>query len=214
MRRILSVAVCVVLAVGPSAWPQGRSKAIPSDPPDAHPQYFPEGIFRDSSESGWFQGFKERWYAKHLRSMREPSLSEASKDNSLVAYRFLWLRTFHSPIAIRLTIHVDGTGTLTGKMTNGKGGYDAGNLTLNESHELAKARVAEFLGLLRTAAFWSSPSEDGTGGADGAQWVLEGVQNGGYHIVDRWSPEKSEFEHACLFLFEQSRISVDTKEIY
>ncbi len=207
-------AVYVALAVGPAAWPQSKSGAIPRDPPDAHPQYFPGGVFRDSFESGWFQSFKERWYAKHLRSMREPSLSEASKDDSLVAYRFLWLRTFHSPIAVRLIIHVDGTGTLNGKMTNGKGGYNAGIVTLNESHELTKAQVAEFLGLLRTAAFWSTPSEDGTGGDDGAQWVLEGVENGRYHIVDRWSPTRSDFEHLCLFLFEQSRVRVQAKEIY
>lgn len=213
MRWISIGAVYVVLAVGLSAWPQSKSKAIPSDPPDAHPQYFPEGVFRDSSESGWFQGFKEKWYAKHLRSMREPSLSEASKDNSLVAYRFLWLRTFHSPIAIRLVIHVDGTGTLTGKVTNGKGGYNAGILTLSESHELTKAQIAEFLGLLRKAAFWSLPSEDGTGGNDAAQWVLEGVENGHYHIVDRWSPTKSDFGHLCLFLLKQSRIRVEANEI-
>jgi hypothetical protein len=208
------VTVCLLLTVGPSTWPQSKAKAIPGDPPDANPEYFPKGAFKDSSETASFQGFKERWYAKHLRSMREPSLSEASKDNSLVAYRFLWLRTFHSPIAIRLTIHVDGTGTLTGKMTNGKGGYNAGNLTLNETHELTKAQVAEFLGLLQKAAFWSAPSEDGAGGNDGAQWVLEGVENSRYHIVDRWSPEKSDFERLCFFMFEQSKIMVDAKDIY
>jgi hypothetical protein len=99
-------------------------------------------------------------------------------------------------------------------MTNGKGGYNAGNLTLNESHELTKVQVAEFLERLRRASFWSAPSEDGTGGDDGAQWVLEGVENGRYHIVDRWSPKKSDFEHVCLFLFEQSKIRVEVKEIY
>ena len=207
-------AVCVLFAVGHSAWSQSKSSTIPRDPPDTHPQYFPEGIFHDSSESGWFQGFKERWYAKELRSMREPSLSEASKDNSLVAYRFLWFRTFHNPIAIRLIIHLDGTGSLTGKMTNGKGGYNPGNLALNESHELTKAQVVEFLGLLRRASFWSAPSEDGAGGLDGAQWVLEGVEDGRYHIVDRWSPKKSDFQDVCLFLFKQSKIRLEAKEIY
>lgn len=214
MRRVSVAAVCVILAIGPSTWSQSKSKAIPRDPPDTHPQYFPKGVFHDSSESGWFQSFKERWYAKHLRSMCEPSLSEASTDNSLVAYRFLWLRTFHNPISIRLIIHVDGTGTLTGKMTNGKGGYNAGILTLNESHDLSKAQIAEFLGLLRTAAFWSLSTEDETGGLDGAHWVLEGAENGRYHIVDRWSPTKRDFKQLCLFLFEQSRIRLEAKDIY
>jgi hypothetical protein len=146
--------------------------------------------------------------------MHEPSLSKASKDNSLVAYRFLWLRTFHSPIAIRLTMRIDGTGTLTGKMTNGAGGYNAGNLTWNENHEFTRAQVEKILGLLRNAAFWSAPSKDGTGGNDGAQWILEGVENGRYHVVDRWSPEKSDFEQLCLFMIEQSKIRVEAKEIY
>src|SRR6266700_2958470 len=147
MRWISMTAVCALLAVGHCAWSQTKPQAIPRDPPDTHPQYFPEGVFRDSSESGWYQGAKEMWYAKHLRSMREPSLSEAPIDHSLVAYRFLWLRTFHSPIAIRLIIHLDGSGSLTAKMTDGKGGYNPGNLTLNESHELTKVEVAEFLTL-------------------------------------------------------------------
>jgi hypothetical protein len=207
-------AVCLLLGVGHSAWSQSKSKTILRDPPDAHPQYFPVRVFHDSSESGLFQGFKERWYAKHLRAMREPSLSETSTDSSIIAYRFLWLRTFHSPIAVRLIIHVDGTGTLIGKMTDGKGGYSAGNLTLNESHELTKEQMAEFLGLLQRASFWSAPAEEDTGGTDGAQWVLEGVEKGHYHIVDRWSPKKSDFERVCLFLFDQSRISIDAKEIY
>jgi hypothetical protein len=139
-------AVCALLAVGHSAWSQSKSKTIPRDPPDTSPQYFPEGVFHDSSD--------------------------------------------------------------------GKGGYNAGNLTLNESHDLTKAQVEEFFRLLRRASFWSAPAEDGTGGADGARWVLEGVENGRYHIVDRWSPTKSDFEDACVFLFEQSKIRLEPKEIY
>jgi hypothetical protein len=207
-------AVCVLFMVGPSVWSQSKSKAVPGEPPDANPQYFPKGAFKDSSETGSFQGFKERWYAKHLRSMREPSLSDASKDSSLVAYRFLWLPTFDSPIAVRLTVRVDGTGTLTGKMTNGKGGYDPGKLTMNETHELTKAQITEFLGLLQKAAFWSAPSEVGAEGNDGEQWVLEGVENGRYHIVDRWSPEKSDFERLCVFMLEQSKVREKAKGIH
>jgi len=111
-------------------------------------------------------------------------------------------------------MRIDGTGTLTGKMTNGKGGYNTGNLTLNDSHELAKAQVEQFLVLLGKTAFWSAPSEDGAGGDDGAQWVLEGVESGRYHIVDRWSPKNGDFEKLCLFMLEQSEIRVDAKEIY
>src|SRR5580704_15030869 len=109
MRWLSLGTLCLVMGIGISAQSQNKSTIIPNDPPDANPQYFPEIPF--AGPSG-LNDFKVRWYAKHLRAMREPSISAASKDESLVAYRFLWLRTFHHPIAIRLTIRRDGNASM------------------------------------------------------------------------------------------------------
>jgi hypothetical protein len=147
MRWIWFATVCLIL--GSCLPAQSQTKMRPktttsdlfNDPPDVGPQYFPTGTFRDSSESGSFKNFTARWFAKHLRVMAEPSLSEATKYKLLVTYRFLWLRTFHHPIAIRLTIRRDGTGFLTGKMTSGHGGYEPGLLSVNNSIEISKPEV-------------------------------------------------------------------------
>ena len=203
--------VCLVLALSVSAQSQTKTRhkttklALPNDPPDANPQYFPNGTFHDSSESDNFNNFKERWYSKHLRAMAEPSLPEATKYRALVAYRFLWLRTFHHPIAIRLTIRLDGTGFLTGKVASGRGGYEPGVLSQNDSFGISKPQVQTFLNLLQKAAFWVLPTENAPGGFDGAGWILEGVQVGNYHVVDRWSPEKDDDSRVCLYLLELSK---------
>jgi len=197
-----------------SAQPQRKPIPIPRDPPDIHPQYFPDGVFEDSLWEGSFRGLKERWYAKHLRSMDEPSLSEASQDTTLPAYRFLWLRTFHHPISVRLTVHADGTGTLNAKETDGHGGYETGKVVRSQSGEMAKTQMTEFFDLVRKAGFWSLPSEEKSSGLDGAQWVLEGMEDGHYHVVDRWSPPRGNYQRLCLYLLEQSKLKVQTKDIY
>src|SRR5215469_6577927 len=138
MRWISFLVLFSLTSVWISARPQNKSMPIPQDPPDIRPRYFPDGVFQDASETGWFRGFKERWYAKHLRSMSEPSLSEASKDATVIVYRFLWLRTFHHPIAVRLTIHPDGTGTLNANETDGHGGYEAGKVVQSRAVDLEK----------------------------------------------------------------------------
>lgn len=223
MRGTFLAAFCFILGVGVSAQSQTKTQSETttshtiSDPPDANPQYFPKGAFDDPSESGSLKNFGARWYSKYLRAMTEPSLSEASKDKALVAYRFLWLRTFHRPVAIRLTIRTDETGLLTGKVTSGRGGYEPGHLSQKVSVEVTTAEVQQFLSLLQKASFWTSQTEvivTGVVNLDGAQWILEGVQGGNYHVVDRGGPDKDDYSRVCLYLLELSKISVPAKEIY
>ena len=51
-------------------------------------------------------------------------------------------------------------------------------------------------------------------GMDGAQWVMEGLQNGKYHFIDRCSPGRSEFGEACKYLISISGLDIKEKEIY
>jgi hypothetical protein len=203
------------LAFLPSPQAKARHQTTPPSflqpPPDSNPQYFPKGIFGDSSDSG---DFKERWYSSYLRVMAEPSLSDVTKFNSPSAYRFLWLRTFHHPIAIRLTIRLDGTGSIIGKTTSGKGGYEPGILSQNSSLEVSKPQTQQFLNLLQNMGFWNLPTERTVNGLDGAMWILERVQAANYHVLNRWSPKSDDYSRACLYLLELSKISVPAGEIY
>jgi hypothetical protein len=206
--------IILLVGIGFSICAHSKPNGSQSDEPHSDSQYFPKGTFQERSANGQVFDIKDEWYTSHLRSMREPSLSDPSTNMTVIAYRFLWLRSFHNAIAIRLDVHLDSKGTLTTKETNGKGGYKAGTLILNESHQIAAVQVNIFLDLLQKAAFWSSPTQIPSGGTDGARWIMEGVEKGRYHVVDRWSAQDSDHGRACLYLHELSKIKVEPNEMY
>ena len=61
--------------------------------------------------------------------------------------------------------------------------------------------------------YWTMPTvEENSVGVDGAQWIVEGVRNGKYHLVDRWSPDTGAFREAALLLLQWTDLPID--EIY
>jgi hypothetical protein len=160
--------------------------------------YFPVGVLGDSSSQ---HRFRSDWYSKHLTAMREPSLWDVSgQDSAMEVYRFLWLRSFHHPISVRLTVRHDGTGLLTSKETDGKGGYDPGKLIRNVTATLSREQTDWFRDRAEGSGLWKLPTKQpeaaGTVGLDGAQWIIETRKGGRYHIVDRWSPPADDPVHA------------------
>lgn len=128
------------------------------------------------------------WYGCSLRAMGEPSLQPQKNPAGMHAYRFLWLRSEDAPVVVRLTIAKDGTAKLDVRITNGKGKGYPGTLANEESRTLSKAQVDGWLAKLDAANFWLLPSFQRASGEGGAQWVVEGLRDGQYHVVDRWSP--------------------------
>ena len=92
----------------------------------AQGQYFPKLSFGSSST---LDELKQTWYSSQLRALQEPSLLTLVKSPSSECYRFLWLRTFNHPIAIRLEPMSDGTSVLTTKVASGDGGFHPGVLS-------------------------------------------------------------------------------------
>jgi hypothetical protein len=215
MRSVALVCSFCILASLISAQPQTRRLITSNDPPDVNPKYFPAGVF---SEYPDISDSRSRWYAKHLRAMSEPSLLDAAKNNSSDSYRFLWLRTFRQPIAIRLTIRPDGTAQLTGIELTGKGGYDPGIVATTQIVELSQDQVHQFQDLLQTTEYWSMPTVDSKLHEelirDGAEWILEGVRDGRCHVVARLSPKNETYREACLYLLKLSKIEVEANQVY
>lgn len=174
-------------------------------------EYFPDSIFGTKTELPIRYARYARDSSDLLRAMKEPSLWQRRVNEKQHAYRFLWKRTFHNPIAIRLDVQEDESGILTIKVMSGAGGYDWGHLKMNESINVTKAQVNEFLKRIQDCKFWDLPtSEERRGGRkDGATWIIEGIKNGKYHIVKRWCPKDSEFGKAALFLVEMAKLKVD-----
>jgi hypothetical protein len=156
-------------------------------------QYFPPGILGKGHQQ---DEFKNQWYSKHLKALREPSLWEASQlDFTTEAYRFLYLRSFHHPISVRLVVAQDKTATLVSKETNGKGGYEPGRQIRNRTIHMSQLQTESFLTALDELSFWNLPplleAEGNVIQTDGAQWILEGVKGSRYHLVDRLSPDRT-----------------------
>jgi len=215
MRSVALVCSFCILASLISAQPQTRRFITSNDPPDVSPQYFPTGVF---SEYPDLSDSRSRRYAKLLRAIGEPSLLDAAKNKPSDSYRFLWLRSFRQPIAIRLTIRPDGTGQLMGVEMTGRSGYDPGVVATTEIVEISQDQIHQLKNLLQTTDYWSMPTVDvrlhEERIRDGAEWILEGARDGRYHVVARLSPQNGTYREACLYLLKLSKIEVEANRIY
>lgn len=152
---------------------------------------------------------RNEWYSKHLKAMNEPPFF--SLEGQGESYRFLWLRTFHHPITIRVW-QTGQERTLVFKELNGAGGYEPGKLIVDQSRQLTADEWEKFLTLLNRASFWQLPADSNDSGNDGAQWILEGRKDGKNHLVDHWTPESGNYREACLYLLNLSGREI--KDIY
>lgn len=151
------------------------------------------------------------WYSGQLYALKEPLVFNQT-DKTI--FRFTWLRTFHKPVAIRLE-KTDNSYTLYWKQTSGAGGYDPGDLTINSSKQLTKEQWDKFISLLQSTDFWNMPTKSNDDmGTDGSQWIIEGMENGKYHVVDRWTPRKNNFQKCGQYLIELTDLKVSGRDLY
>jgi len=153
----------------------------------AQENYFPKGAL---SRFEQVDRGRARWYSAQLKALDEPSLLETAKDQRLQAYRFVWLRSFDNPVAVRLDVRSDGTGRLTVKIADGAGGSEPGRLIHNTSVQITREQTEGFVNRVNNVGFWDLPSYVDESGNDGSRWIIEGVKDGKYHLADRWTPEK------------------------
>jgi hypothetical protein len=179
----------------------------------AQTRYFPEKTFGDNPQ---LDQFVSHWYSRQLKALMEPSLLELSKAPSSESYRFLWLRTFDHPVAIRVDVQPDGSATLTTKITSGAGGYEPGNLIVNTSRTLTKEATQKLIAQINASDLWQLPSyERDTGGVDGSEWVIEAAVHGKYHLVSQWTPHDGPiYQLGRIFLFDLAHMRVPKDEFY
>jgi hypothetical protein len=176
--------------------------------------YFPNGAFDSYAK---LNKLLNDWYSRQLTALHEPSLLTQSKNLSVQSYRFLWLRTFHQPIAVRLEVKADGTGILTTKIASGAGGYAPGHLVTNTSKPLTEQQTESFLHKIDVDKFWELPPVllKEQQGDDGSQWIIEGVKGGKYHIASQWSPEQGPIHDlGTVLAFELAELQIPKSEIY
>lgn len=143
----------------------------------------------------------QHWYGKQVSAMGEERIYKLAKPDGSFIFRFIWLRTFHHPMCVRIEHSKVGKTFLYAKELNGAGGYEPGILITDRKIELSAQQYEALKEKLASINFFQLPSKErDLGGVDGAQWIFELNDNGSYHIVDRWCPQGEIRELGCWLL--------------
>jgi hypothetical protein len=211
MRATVAAGVVVIAALAPgNAVPYEARVACPAE---VSAEFFiPRTVLEPTRPDS--DDFVRRWYSKHLRAMSEPSLSCGALAEAEV-YRFLWLRTFHRPIAIRVARTITGT-TLVGIELTGAGGYEPGAVAQRVQRAVSTGEWESLTKALGAIDFWRAPTEVALPGEglDGSQWIIEGRRGGQYHLVDRWSPRDAPYRNVGLTFLRLAGFTVADNDIY
>jgi hypothetical protein len=110
----------------------------------------------------------------------------------------------------------DETSVVTTKVASGSGGFTPGTLIESTTRVLGISETKSFLSRVDNLGFWTAPNpvNDQTG-TDGSQWIIEGVKNGKYHVVDRWMP-KGGVAHdlGVILAFDLAKMQMSKTEVY
>jgi hypothetical protein len=120
----------------------------------------------------------------YLSAMHEPPLScGASPDDE--SYRFLWLRSFDDPVAIRV-YRRGGQYGLVAVVLEYRTGADLGGVKKRLDKVLSVAEWRQAVSMLEAVDFWRMKTNpDDMIGIDGAGWIVEGRRMGRYYIANR-----------------------------
>ena len=141
--------------------------------------YFPPQTFTSAVAD-----FQIRWYSSDMYALGEKPLWPAPSGPETI-YRLTYLPAFTGPTVVTLSVPPEGDGTIAIKTISV--GRDA--TEVEESKVSPRDQLVRFFALLDEAEFWTAPTELPRCGEDGAEWILEGVKDGKYRVVVRWSPD-------------------------
>lgn len=175
---------------------------------DAAPRtYFPDGVFSPKPQS---DRFASAWYSKQLAAIGEPSLNCPTR---FPVYRFLWLRTFHHPIAIRVEHRVGETVVFATEL-DGAGGYEPGKAFRRVERRLSKKEQGAIEASLAAERVWASPDQDHSLGADGARWVVEARDGTRYQLHETWSPKDGRVRRMGLAFLALTGWDMPAEDLY
>ena len=177
----------------------------------AEGSYFPERAFHQDERR---DRFVSNWYTRYLSEMNEPSLL-TSHDDQNASYRFLWLRSFHPTVVVRLWSNGEKR-MLSVKELKIEKKTQSKQLLVDQTRVLKDEEWAAIVRRVEESCFWAEPSStDDPVAMDGAWWVLESADKGYYHVAKRQSPDSGSYRELCLYLLKLSGLPLDTStELY
>ncbi|MDR0322310.1 MAG: hypothetical protein LBI28_12485 [Treponema sp.] len=169
--------------------------------------YFPKNSFSDSDD---LDAFVQTWYGEHLDVLDNENLIFLNKGlfkrflnkSKINVIRFTCLRTFHSPFSIKVIW--DNNAKLIYNMSNGAGGYSAGELINHFEKSLNNDQINNLTEIIHSYNIFNQPSVIDESGFDGSQWIIEINMDGNYKVIDRWSPKRGMIYDIGKYLVELS----------
>jgi len=149
---------------------------------DADTRFPPNSLTPDDGRN---DAFRNQWYSKQLVAMDEPALAVSPDTRT---YRFLWLRTFHHPVAVRVVRDAAGDRVIATEL-DGAGGYAPGKVLRRKETALTTAQADAFERVIEADGLWSLALPRGEVGKDGSEWIVEGATTK-YRVVHQWSPDE------------------------
>jgi len=143
-------------------------------------------------------------YPKQLVAYDDKPLSELAREGNELIYRFSCFPSFAPSVIVRLHVNEAGDGIVFLNRWGGRRALDHRQYSREGTqYEVSAPEVSKFLALVKSTDFWNMPPSGNSllmPGNDGSTWILEGIRNGAYHVVSRWSPEPGDFRGAGLLL--------------
>ena len=184
MRRALAAVLGLALGCGGPATKDRLQEAARA--PGPSPAYMPPGALPPTDTS------RVAWYGNALQAMGEPRL--ASDTTTGETMRFLWLRTFHRAMAVRLVSGERGCLVVL-TMLSGRSGTELGPIYRRDSTLTGHTQCSIVRDALNATGFRDALAPNARE-RDGSEWVFEVKDAEGYRVVVRWSPEISPRDRA------------------
>lgn len=171
--------------------------------------YFPPQTFVGDPHD-----FRAHWFSRALYALDEKPLPDFGKDVNAEVYRLMILPTWGNTIVVRIHRHGK-LYSLSSRRLDGQAGYDPGKVVEIKDIDLSADDSRALEALIQNLNFFQLPANDDVLGFDGDQWILEGISQGKYHLVERWcadsyNPKKrglTGFLALCKFLVDKSSLS-------
>jgi hypothetical protein len=175
--------------------------------------YFPPNNYtgKTKDDSLHLGEYTNIWYSLILKNCEEPVLYNYKGSEEI--YRFTWLRSFNFPVVFRFQKQGFNF-ILTTKVLRERYDEYPDELETNDAVSVSFFKWYRFKGKLAEADFWKLDLNDKTARPnDGSVWIVEGVKDGKYHMVERWAPGP-DLHKACLYLLSISNLKIRKEDIY
>ena len=147
--------------------------------------YWPAGTFASRPDD-----IIRRWYSAELCAMGEAPLV-APRGRDAVRLRFLWLRSFHPSISVRVESNGRHAQLVAVELAKPNERESPGRVARRERRDLEPGEWAAIDRAIEQSGLWQMRSEPHEC-CDGARWVFEIVEEDRRRVVDRWSGDDLE----------------------